>query len=148
MSCESVSKQTLKDVELICVDDGSTDDSVEILNTITNRYKHKAMDTYLLAEWNLINVINRVYANQQEDLKADLFEIAAFTNNINEHFIKNIVKLILGSVIQNEGNTSKALAIYNEQITYFAKEKVAIGALLSWALIVKSSIKSGDIEKA
>lgn len=127
---------------------GRISDSVEILNAITNRYKHKAMDTYLLAEWNLINVINRVYANQQEDLKADLFEIAAFTNNINEHFIKNIVKLILGSVIQNEGNTNKALAIYNEQITYFAKEKVAIGALLSWALIVKLSIKSGDIEKA
>ena len=38
MSCESVSKQTLKDVELICVDDGSTDDSVEILNKLKEKF--------------------------------------------------------------------------------------------------------------
>lgn len=38
MSCESVSKQTLKDIELICVDDGSTDNSLEILNKLKEKY--------------------------------------------------------------------------------------------------------------
>ena len=38
MSCESVAKQTLKHIELICVDDGSTDDSLEVLNALNEKY--------------------------------------------------------------------------------------------------------------
>lgn len=37
-SIESVSKQTLKDIELICIDDGSTDNSLELLNDLSNKY--------------------------------------------------------------------------------------------------------------
>ena len=37
-SIESVAKQTLKDVELICIDDGSTDKSVELLNELSEKY--------------------------------------------------------------------------------------------------------------
>lgn len=37
-SCESVAKQTLKDLELICVDDGSTDESLETLNKLKEKY--------------------------------------------------------------------------------------------------------------
>ena len=106
------------------------------------------MDSSLLAEWNLISVINRILTNKTKEIKEELFEIAAFTNNINEHLIKNIIKLILGYILQEEGDIKKALDIFNEEITYFAKEKIAIGALLSWALIVKISINSNDIEKA
>ena len=36
-SIESVAKQTLKDVELICIDDGSTDKSLELLNKLSER---------------------------------------------------------------------------------------------------------------
>ncbi|MBQ8886901.1 MAG: zinc ribbon domain-containing protein [Candidatus Gastranaerophilales bacterium] len=127
---------------------GEINKSNEILAKISEIYANKSMETNLLAEWNLISIINRVMSGQRLDLKVDLFELAAYTNNINEHFIKNIIKLILGYVIQDEGNTVKALEIYNEQITYFAKEKVAIGALLSWAMIVQITMQMGDDEKA
>ena len=127
---------------------GDINKSNEILNNIAVSYKDKNMEKGLLAEWNLVNIINRVLSGQKQDLKVDLFELAAYTNNINEHFIKNIIKLILGAVLKEEGNTIKALEIYNEEITYFAKEKVAIGALLSWALIVKLSLETGEDDKA
>lgn len=127
---------------------GEINKSNEILAKISNVYANKNMESNLLAEWNLINIINRVLSGQKLDLKVDLFELAAYTNNINEHFIKNIIKLILGYVLQEEGNTVKALEIYNEQITYFAKEKVAIGALLSWAMIVQITMEMGDDDKA
>ena len=35
---ESVSKQTLKDMEVLCVDDGSTDNSLDILNELKDSY--------------------------------------------------------------------------------------------------------------
>lgn len=37
-SIESVSKQTLNDLELICVDDGSTDNSIDVLNELKKEY--------------------------------------------------------------------------------------------------------------
>ena len=123
---------------------GYTKNSNLILNKITGRYTQKQLEPNLLAEWNLVKIINRLSEEKDPDLK----ELAAFTNNINEYFIKNIIKLILGYIIKSEGNIKKALNIYNEEITYFAKEKVAIGAMLSWALIVQLNIDTGDIEKA
>lgn len=37
-SIDSIQKQSLKDIEIICVDDGSTDDSLDILNDLKNKY--------------------------------------------------------------------------------------------------------------
>lgn len=127
---------------------GDINKSNETLNTISVNYKNAIIEPDLLAEWNLINIINRILLNEKENLKADLFELAAFANNINEHFIKNIIKLILGYVLKQEKNTEKAMEIFNEQITYFAKEKVATGALSAWLLMVQIYINTGDDEKA
>ena len=127
---------------------GELHKSNDILNEISTNNKNNIIEPDLLSEWNLLNVINRIFLDEKDDLKADLFELAAFTNNINEHFTKNIIKLILGYIIKEEGNEQKALEIFNEQITYFAKEKVAIGAMLSWALIVQITMEMGDDEKA
>ena len=131
-----------------CTVSGQINNSDEILNNISNEYKTKKMETDILAQWNLLNIINRVLLNQTDGIKSDLFELAAFTNNINEHSLKNIVKLILGYILKEEGNKDKALEIFNEEITYFAKEKVAIGAMLSWALIIRMNMDMGDFDKA
>ena len=37
-SIDSIQKQTLKDIEIICVDDGSTDDSLIVLNNLKSKY--------------------------------------------------------------------------------------------------------------
>lgn len=37
-SIESIQKQTLKDIEIICVDDGSTDDSLNVLHDLNEKY--------------------------------------------------------------------------------------------------------------
>ena len=123
---------------------GDIKKSVEILNNISLKTNNINIDTELLSEWNLINVINRIFVDEKDGLKSDLFELATFTNNINEQFTKNIIKLILGYILKEEGNKTKALEIFNEQITYFAKEKVAIGALLSWLLIVQMKMEDND----
>ena len=38
MSINSLIKQSFNDLELICVDDGSTDNSLEILNKFSSKY--------------------------------------------------------------------------------------------------------------
>mgnify|MGYP002626259368 CR=1 FL=1 len=126
---------------------GNLNISNEILNSVIEKVNICNFDKNLFAEWNLVNILNGVFSGVSEELKSDLFELAAFTNNINSNLIKNIIKLILGWVIEEEGDVVKALNIYNEEITYFAKEKLAIGALLAWTLIVRHNISSGDIDK-
>ena len=126
---------------------GDLNNSNRILNDIANAYAQNEPESDLLSEWNLINLINKTLANSHIS-KEELFELATFANNTNEYFVKNIIKLILGYLIQKDGNAQKALGIYNEQITYFAKEKNAIGALLCWYLIAQSTLITEDADKA
>ena len=126
---------------------GDLNNSNKILTSIANAYAQNEPESDLLSEWNLINLVNKILADTHIS-KEELFELATFANNTNEYFVKNIIKLILGYILQKDGNAQKALEIYNEQITYFAKEKNAIGALLCWYLIAQTTLITEDAKKA
>lgn len=127
---------------------GDIEASEEILGEIIKVYKTDIMDNEAISRWNLINILNNFKHKKYNGLKEELFQVVTFANNINDNFTKNILKSLLGKLFKDEENAKRALDIYAEQITYFAKEKNAIGALLTWYLIADASLIVEGPEKA
>ncbi|MBQ2645374.1 zinc ribbon domain-containing protein [bacterium] len=97
---------------------------------------------------NLIFTMNMVFTGNIENLKEMLFDYARYAENANDQLSKHIYKVILGWITYKEGNYSQANIIYNDELTYFAKEKIVTGALLSWLLIAQSTLMTEDVENA
>lgn len=127
---------------------GDIEASEEILEEIIKVYKTDIMDNEAISRWNLINILNNFIHKKYNGIKEELFQVVTFANNINDHFTKNILKTLLGKLFKDEENAKRALDIYSEQITYFAKEKNAIGALLTWYLIADADLIVEGPEKA
>ena len=127
---------------------GDIEASEEILSEIIKTYKTDIMDNEAISRWNLINILNNFMHKKYNGLKEELFQVVTFANNINDNFTKNILKSLLGKLFKDEENAKRALDIYYEQITYFAKEKNAIGALLTWYLIAEASLVVDGPEKS
>ena len=75
------------------------------------------------------------YLKNNETAARALFNVVSYANNVNDNFTKNILKTLLAKILMENGQTKHALEILEEQVAYFAKEKVATGVLLSWYLI-------------
>lgn len=127
---------------------GDTQTSENILGDIIKVYKTDIMDNEAISRWNLINILNNFIQKKYSGLKDDLFEVVTFANNINDHFTKNILKTMLGKLFKDEENAKRGLDIYSEQITYFAKEKNALGALLTWYLMSEAELIIDGPDKA
>lgn len=127
---------------------GEIEKSKEIMNQISDVYQSEVMSIEFVSDINLLCIINQLREHNIDNLKQDLFSLATFANNANDQFSKNLIKTVLGYVISCSGNLTKALAIYNEQIMYFAKEKIATGALLCWYLISQVSLTIDGTDKA
>lgn len=127
---------------------GDIDASEEILGEIIRIYKTDIMDNDTISRWNLINILNNFIHGKYNGLKEELFHVVTFANNINDNFTKNILKTLLGKLLKDEENAKHALDIYSEQITYFAKEKNAIGALLTWYFIAEADLVVEGPEKS
>ena len=97
-------------------------------------------DEEISSRKSLIYLINRFMLKDYDGIQNELFEAVTFANNIGDSFTKNILKVLLGKVFRDNNQAQHALEIYNEQVTYFAKEKMALGALLSWYLIADATI--------
>jgi len=127
---------------------GEVEVSEEILTEIIRLYKTDIMDNEAISRWNLINILNNVIHKKYNGLKEELFQVVTFANNINDHFTKNILKSLLGKMFKDDENAKHALEIYSEQITYFAKAKNSIGALLTWYLIAEANLIAEGPEKS
>ena len=97
---------------------------------------------------NFINIINNFFQKQYDGIQEDLFQIVTFANNNGDNFTKNILKTLLGKVLKDNDNVKQAIEIYNDQIAYFAKEKMAVGALLTWFLIADATLITDGAQSA
>ncbi len=128
---------------------GDIKESEIILEETLKQYKNNdIMDSNAITMWNMISVINSIMRNQLEDIQDELFQIVTFVNNNNDQFSKNILKLLLGKVLKEKGKFKQAMAIYSEEVSYFANEKNAFGVLLSWYFISEVTLLTAGAEKS
>ena len=120
--------------------------SSDTIVTITSKYTED-IDQNSILKIDLMNILNRIISKDYNNIVEEMFQTTTFADNINNLFVKNILKLLLGYVIQTKSkNSGKALDIYNEEIVFFTKEKIATGALLSWYLISDVSLISQGVD--
>ena len=122
--------------------------SEQMLEDVLKSYRENIMDNETVLKWNFINIINNFFRKQYNGIQEDLFQVVTFANNNGDNFTKNILKTLLGKVFKDNDNTKQAIEIYNDQIAYFAKEKMAIGALLTWYLIADATLITEGPENA
>ena len=122
--------------------------SMKLLQEVDSKYRDNFMDEISISRLNLVYIINKFFIKDYDGLREDLFEAVTFANNAGDNFTKNIIKTLLGKLLKDENKAQQALEIYNEQVTYFAKEKMALGALLAWYLIADATIVTENSKSA
>lgn len=119
---------------------GDIPESEKILEEIHKNSQSQTLDNECVIKWNFVNILNNFFRKRYNGLQEDLFQIVTFANNNGDNFTKNILKSLLGIIFRNNDQTNQAMDIYNDQIAYFSKEKMALGALLTWYLIADATI--------
>ncbi len=127
---------------------GNFQASEQMLEEVLKLYRENVMDNETILRWNFINIINNFFRKRYHRMQEDLFQIVTFANNNGDNFTKNILKTLLGKIFQDNENSKQALEIYNDQAAYFAKEKMAIGALLTWYLIADATLNTEGPQNA
>lgn len=155
---EIIDRNKIDDEELICKAKlvlayansmkGNFKSSVEVLQDINNRYSVKlctpealnSEKSNIITIYNIINTINKLIKKEYTNIQTDLFEAVKFANDTGNEFAKNIFKTFLGKYFYDSKQAKHAIEIYNEQITYFANKKIALGALLNWYFIAEATM--------
>lgn len=114
--------------------------SETILEDIFNLYNNRTMESDTILQWNLNKILNNFFQKHYMGLQEELFQVVTYANNAGDEFTKNILKTLLGKIFKDNEQAKQAVEIYNDQITYFAKEKMALGALLTWYLIADATL--------
>lgn len=127
---------------------GDINASEDILVALTQQTAKEIVQPEIISMWNFINILNKLYKREWANIKEDMYSVVTFANNYNDILVKNLLKTFLGRVLQEEGNFAKAMDIYNEQVSVFAREKIAVGALLCWYNIAKLSLVTDGSDKA
>ena len=116
---------------------GDIKTSEKILDDILKEFSLDSMDSFIVSRWNFIDISNKFIEKDYNSLYTELFNVVAYANNVNDNFTKNILKTLLAKMLKGKNENKKALEILEEQVAYFAKEKIATGVLLSWYLIAE-----------
>ena len=119
----------------------------ELLQNVETQYASD-LDYNSISRKNLIAIVNSFFKKEYDGMRERLFDAVTFANNTGDNNTKNILKALLGKLIKDENKASHALDIYNEQVTYFANQKMALGALLSWYLIADATIVTENSKSA
>lgn len=119
---------------------GNYTSSEKMLEEVLKLYRENVMDNETILKWNFINIINNFFKKRYEGMQEELFQIVTFANNNGDNFTKNILKTLLGKIFKDNENSKQAMEIFNDQIAYFAKEKMALGALLTWFFIANTTL--------
>lgn len=127
---------------------GDLKTSENILDDILKEYSLDNMDSFSVSRWNFIDILNKFMGREYDSLYTELFNVVTYANNVNDNFTKNILKTLLAKMLKEKNETKKALEILEEQVAYFAKEKVATGVLLSWYLIAKIKLVTSGTQFA
>ena len=122
--------------------------SDKILEETIQTYHSNIMDNEAIIQWNFIDLTNRFLTKHYEGMPENLFQIVTFANNNGDNFTKNILKVYLGKIFKDNNLEEKAMDIFNEQIVYFAKEKMAFGALLTWYMITDATHSTEGVKEA
>ncbi|MBR2429888.1 hypothetical protein IKB17_00290 [bacterium] len=116
---------------------GDIKTSNKILDDILQEFSLDNMDSFIVSRWNFIDILNKFFLKDYTTLHSELFNVAAYANNANDNFTKNVLKTLLAKILKENNQAKRALEILDEQSTYFAEEKIATGVLLSWYLIAE-----------
>lgn len=119
---------------------GDLPESDRILEDVQKIYQSRVLTGECVIRWNFINIINCFLRKKYTGLQEDLFQVVTFANNNKDNFTKNVLKVLLGLIFKENEQNSQAIEIYQDQISYFSKEKMALGALLTWYLIADATI--------
>lgn len=118
---------------------GRITESSKIINAIEKIPEYNNKEN--ICKRNLIYAMNMVFSNNTENLREILFDFAKYAENANDQIGKHIYKLMLAWLTAQE-DPVQSNVIFNEELTYFAKEKIVTGALISWLFISQNTLMS------
>lgn len=125
---------------------GRVDESLQTLRTVEKIQEYH--NPKYISQKNLIYAMNLVCMDETNILEKKLFTFAKYADDANDQFGKHMFKIMLAWLTFKSGDFNKANIIFNDELTYFAKEKNVTGALISWLFISKNTLALEGSEAA
>ena len=105
---------------------GDIKTSNKILDDMLREYSLDNMDTFIVSRWNFIDILNKFFLKDYNTLHTELFNVAAYANNVNDNFTKNILKTLLAQILKENNQTKKALEILRNKLRILQKKKLPL----------------------
>ena len=159
-------KHKIKDENIICKAKlvlawansiiGNFTKSQEVLSDVKNCIGSEFVDiSYVDQEkadiinyYHLIDIANKIRKNEFDGLQEMLFESTIVASDTGNEYVKNVLKTLLGKIFYENKQAKRAVEIYNEEVTFFANKKLAMGALLNWYLIAEATVVTESAKNA